>query len=104
VSEPEKTARLKINGKEYEQLTDFTVGELRTLKRFTGKSLDEMDWSDAEAIAAACLVILRREDPTFSEEQLDDVRVEIIEGEADASPPVNGADPETPPEISGAPS
>ena len=107
-SETDKPGVMKIDGKVYDFPEDFKIGELRTLKRFTGVPLDEVNWSDSEAIAAVAFILLRRENPTFSEDQLDERTVkfeeEKVKEEGEASPPDNGTDPATRPAVSGVPS
>jgi hypothetical protein len=97
--EAEKPGGLKINDKWYEFPKDFKVGELRALKRFTGKTIDEIDWSDPEAIAAVVFILKRRENSAFTEEELDDCTISFPDEEEESPPAVAAlpTPPKTPP-------
>lgn len=91
-----ETAKLTIDGREYEVPgpDDFTLGESVILKRYTDKDLDqlaELKASDPRFLAALVLIVLRREDPSISEEQVANIKLAALSGtdakEVDARPP-----------------
>lgn len=106
-TEAKTSAKIKIDGIEYDVPEDFTLGEMRTIKRFTGLDIDgfeQASGSDPDAISALVYIILKRADPDTTEEAVEGISISAIEEvEGDAGPPVEGS-PETEetPEVSGA--
>lgn len=107
--------KVRINGKEYDFPSSFTLGESRVIQRESGIGLGGLEQALAigNADVAACLIyiILRRENPAVTMEDveaLDMVTIELIKdepavGEGGQSPPAGAAPPPPAGGPSGAP-
>lgn len=88
MSTPEEAGKVRLNGKVYEIPADYKVREYKLLTEMTGKqAISEIDFTDPNAIAAVALILLRRENPEFTEAELDEVTIGFVENGADAVPP-----------------
>jgi hypothetical protein len=86
------SAKLRIGAKEYELPSSFTLGEARVIKRYTGLNLKQFaeadNASDPDAIAALVYIVLKRENPRVTEEDVDELGLEDVgDVEDDARPP-----------------
>lgn len=91
-------AKIVIDGVQHEFDTGFDLGEARTIKRYTGLNLQELEGhepSDPDLIAAIVHIVFHRAEPGLSfaelEEKVDAVKIasiDMIEDEGgDLSPP-----------------
>lgn len=98
-------ARIKFGGVEYPIVRDYTFNEARTVKRLTGKTLDEFDQqfvrdpSDGDCLFAMFLIAVQRVKPHITEQEIGVVKLDDIElvfdppaKNGDAPPPEADAD------------
>jgi hypothetical protein len=84
-----KLGSVKFGEQEFD-LDDLELGELEELEEYTGKSLDEVNWSSAKVMVFVAFLVRRREVPGFT---LDDARqikvIEVLPGDEEeaAGPP-----------------
>ena len=107
-------AKIIIVGREYPSpdLGEMTMGQARTIERYTGKSIAELQTVDSSSpalIAALCHIAIQGEEPskTYSqiEREVDAIKFASLDftGDDEESPPVNGQNKtESEPSTSGA--
>jgi hypothetical protein len=106
--------RFRVEGREYETPASFTLGESRTIYEISGVRMRELQ-AEAQAgnpnvLAALVLVVLRREDPSVTIDDVDAIDLggfETVNPEDGPSPPAEddaALSSATTPESSGAPS
>jgi hypothetical protein len=86
-------AQIRIDGKLYDIPDDYTLREAMIFEEMSGRALEDSDLKSAAQLGAIVYIILRREDPTVTEDVLDGIRMSGLGGgevEADAGPPVEG--------------
>jgi hypothetical protein len=79
-------AQLEINGKSYDLplIESWTLGEARVAKQLTGMTLAQFarqcveDGSDPDVLAALVWIVMHREDPTFSVDDLASISVDAL--------------------------
>lgn len=89
-------SKLKIDGAVYDIPEDFTLGDLRTFKRFGVVDPSQAAPTDPDMIAALIFIAMRRVNPHVTEEVVDTVQmVEFLDDEPDVEEP-------TPPPVAAA--
>jgi hypothetical protein len=90
------SAKLVIDGKEYDLPTSFTLGEARTIKKVSGFVPVDMGAAlksgDPDAMAAIVWVILHRENPEVSWDEIDAIDItafDVVGGEELGPPEVS---------------
>lgn len=88
-------AKLKVDGALFDVPTDFTLGDMRAMKRFGVADVTGASATDPDMIAALIYISMRRADPSVTEDVVDTIReVEFIPDEEDADvagPPPSAA-------------
>jgi hypothetical protein len=93
-------AAIRIDGAKYELAFNFTIGEARTIKRYSGLTLNQLEGdnlTDPDVIAALMHIAVKRTNPAWSESAVEqfvnNVEIAKIEWEGDeddaASPPAS---------------
>jgi hypothetical protein len=97
--------KLVIDGREYEIPSDpakIPLGDARAIKQITGLSIARFygqlasDPTDGDCLTAFIYVVMRRENPGLTVEDVERLSfgsIEWVSGEADASPPVATSPP-----------
>lgn len=92
---------IRIDGREYEIPSSYTLGEARTIKKITGLTLRgfaqqlETDATDPDVITSLVWVVMHREDSTVTIEHVESLDLGQLNEDApegEASPPVETAE------------
>src|SRR5690349_7590562 len=77
---PQDTVKFKIGRREYPMPTKLKLGELRVLKReFDLADISRLNKRDPEHLMGLLYIAMRRADPTFSVEDLEEIDLDRIE-------------------------